>query len=196
MTAFPLGSPCAPGTRQELYKSLLPKTHSVALVTFSNSEMGSRGSEPCLGSPSYKEAKQGLELLSCCHWTVYSIHMAPRWNSEVCNCSMSKPNCSMSKPPNLTELWGQWCPLQWGLGQGLLSDDGRPWVLPTSQPLSGQKEVSPWVPVTKVHVTQELRSPFCSIWMQPSYQVGPTEVASLNSTPSSVSVWENEGAVS
>lgn len=82
-TVCPLGSPCAPGSRQDLYQSFLSTTHVAVAVTFSVLGMGSVASEPRLVSPSYQEAEQGLELLTLCHWTLCSIETAPPWNSGV-----------------------------------------------------------------------------------------------------------------
>lgn len=172
MTAFPLGSPCTPRTRQELYQSLLSTTHLAVPVMFSSWGMVSAASEPCLGSPGYKG-------LVCCLSAIGPCAPSTRFLPGTRRCA--KLHIQTPRSGDLTELGGSGAISDWGLAwvccltmAGLGTEDSRI----TSQPLSVQEEVSPWAPGTNVHITSELRSPFWSIWRQPSCQVRSTEVAS------------------
>lgn len=158
MTAFPLGSPCTPCTRQELYQSLLSTTHLAVPVTFSSLGMVSAASEPCLGSPGYKEAEKGLD---CCLSAIGLCAPLTRFLPGTQRCA--KLHIQTPRSGDLTELGGSGATSDWGLAWVCcLTMAGRgPEDSPsTSQPLSVQEEVSSWAPGTNVHVTSELRSPF------------------------------------
>ena len=162
-----------PGTRQELYDSFLSTSHLTVPITFFYLRMGFVASEPYLGSPSYKEAEWGPEMLPLCHRTLCSMHTARPWNSEVHKAPHPTP-----RPGDLTEFKGRWCHLWLGLVLGLLSDNAVPWHWELSQ----YQPAFFWVGGdfslgTKAHITSELRSLFWNIWMQPSCEAGPTTLA-------------------